>query len=480
MLTTHLTFLRKAVRASVNARSADVILSILEKMRTPKTAIYRLIKDIVADARFYSVTEWCDDFWKKYGVNAIADFIETIPSQIWKDENKLTELKEDFLNEWMANNILPLTSEEKIERMSLYYLNADLDYVPGNASGLLNRHFNDSKFEDKTSSSKIDLESLPYQMKPFLQPQKENGKGEGDRHTSEVNYLNRLDPELVRLAEMIGRSGGASVSKGKYSHANKSDINGITSGNDLNSVIPSELALLGSPRTENIFLKKFTSKQLQIFSSASSSSEKTNDTSGPIYICVDTSGSMTGAPEETAKTLALAISIIAQRKHRPVILINYSDKVSFFVLTNLSEQKFALLSFLSSSYGGGNDENLLFDFIFNGLPNNSKYKKIENLFSGADLLMISDFEWGSLTDDALNLLENARKEGMKIFSLGMDYESKIYKERNFDCSNLNEEGFFDSPSLKEEYRKWHYYNGHHFFQNSDYKFTYIDGVIQEL
>ena len=467
MLKTHLTFLKKAVRISVNTRSADLILSALEKMRIPKTAIYSLIKDIVADARFYSVTETFDDFWKKYGVVVISHFIDTTPPPVWNDEIKLTERKEDFLNEWMANHILPLSMGEKKERMALYCPDDNSDYIPGEESGLFTHHFNNSRFEDKTSSSKIDLEALPFQMKSFLQPQKSRGRGEGAEHSSEVNYLNRLDPELVRLAEMIGRSGGVTGSSGKYHHANKSDINGITSGNDLNSVIPSELALLGSPQTENIFLKKFTSNQLQIFSSASSSSDRTNDLCGPIYVCVDTSGSMTGSPEEMAKTLALAISIIAQRKQRPVILINYSHKVSFFVLTNLTKQKFALLSFLSSSYGGGNIENLLFDFIFNGLPNNPKYKKIENRFDGADLLVVSDFEWCPLMDDTLNLLENARKEGMKIFSLRVGYDFGMDYDIDMDD---------DSDSDYDRYR----YNGHHFFTNSDYKFSYEDGYIQEL
>ncbi|WP_301185757.1 hypothetical protein [uncultured Muribaculum sp.] len=130
--------------------------------------------------------------------------------------------------------------------------------------------------------------------------------------------------------------------------------------------------------------------------------EKPKSQKGPIYICVDTSGSMEGEPEVIAKTLALAIVIVAQRDCRLVCMINYSHNLSFFILTNLRRQRQKFLSFLSHSYSGGNDENRLFDFIFKKMPDNSRYRQFTNSFTGADILVVSYFEWSYLSDKTRN------------------------------------------------------------------------------
>lgn len=82
-------------------------------------------------------------------------------------------------------------------------------------------------------------------------------------------------------------------------------------------------------------------------------------------------------------------------------------------------------------------------------------------------MVVSDFEWCPLMDDTLNLLENARKEGMKIFSLRVGYDFGMDYDIDMDD---------DSDPDYDRYR----YNGYHFFTNSDYKFSYEDGYIQEL
>lgn len=129
---------------------------------------------------------------------------------------------------------------------------------------------------------------------------------------------------------------------------------------------------------------------------------------------------MTGAPEVAAKPLAIAIAIVAQRDKRPICMINYSHNLSFFILTNLYRQRQKFLLFLSHSYSGGNDENELFNFIFTILPKQQKYRQFAEAFKGADLLVISDFEWSSISEANKKLIADSKTEGMNYYALGVD------------------------------------------------------------
>ncbi len=285
---------------------------------------------------------------------------------------------------------------------------------------------------------------------------------EANGQVKDMEFLYHLDPTLVELAEKIGRSGGASqVPSGKFKHASKSDISGVTVGDDLNSLLPSELALLGVKATENIFYQRYVEKRLQLFSSASQSFEKKDDKSGPIYICVDTSGSMTGEPETAAKTLAYAIAILAQRDKRPICMINYSHQVSFFILTDLQMQRQQFLSFLSYSYDGGNDENKLFNFIFTKLPKIPEYSRMARSFAGADLLLISDYQWGGISEKNQRLIADAREQGMKIYGLGVNVWPSHLEARRDDQDDF-------------------YANGYSFLAGCDHTYLYENGRVEEV
>lgn len=150
-------------------------------------------------------------------------------------------------------------------------------------------------------------ESFPV-MNPFVRSRKVQKEVE-DR------FLTQVPPSLIRLAKLIGRSGdGIMSTEGTFSTASKSYIGGITTGDDLNSLLPSELALLSESSTQRLFYKNYITKRLQVFASMSHESKGKKHRDGPIIICMDASGSMEGDPVLVAKALTVAICIIAQRK----------------------------------------------------------------------------------------------------------------------------------------------------------------------
>lgn len=408
------------------------MLEIIGKMRSAKTPVYQMIRDIVCDSRFYCVVE--DDlFWKNYAMAVIRHFIDSLSPEDWENEEQRTGKKEDFLNAWLAKHIFPLSSEDKRSIAKSMQLTAGDSGKPipigddsmdetGEQYGIERDIEIESGITDKSNSPDDIAASLPEDIATYAKSSQGTSPGmEADSHQAEADYLKGLDPTIVELAKRIGRSGDTSSEfTGKFHSSSRSDISGVTIGNDLNSMLPSELALLGVKDTENLFYQRYVQNRLQLFSSASRSFEVGKDKSGPIYICVDTSGSMKGEPEVTAKTLALAVAIVAQRDRRPICMINYSHNLSFFVLTNLQRQRKKFLSFLSHSYDGGNDENKLFYFIFKKLPSVSKYKLFADAFKGADILIISDYIWSYISKENMELIEEARNEGMKFYSLGVD------------------------------------------------------------
>ncbi|MDE6446816.1 MAG: hypothetical protein K2L35_00670, partial [Muribaculaceae bacterium] len=318
---------------------------------------------------------------------------------------------------------------------------------------------------DKSNSPDVIADSLPECIAAYAKSSIDNpSMMEADSHRAEAEYLNRLDPTIVELAKQIGRSGGGSNQEvtGKFHSASRSDISGVTIGNDLNSMLPSELALLGTKDTENLFYRRYVQNRLQLFSSASRSFEVVDEKSGPIYICLDTSGSMKGEPEVMAKTLALAVAIVAQRDRRPICIINYSYNLSFFVLTNLQRQRKKFLSFLSHSYNGGNDENRLFYFIFNKLPSVPKYRLFADALKGADMLIISDFLWGRIFNENNALIEKARNGGMKFYGVGIDI-----RPHQLDAPD-------DPDKVESEIS-----DGYTFLRQCDYRYLYENGSVIE-
>ena len=483
MLKTHKNYLNRLINFACLLKSDSRMLEAISHMRAGKQPVYQMMRDIVCDARFYGVIE-NEVFWKRYSSAFIEGFIDSLTPEDWADERQRTIKKEDFLTSWMERHILPLTlqeqrkieeemgieetpnlSEEEKEEKGLWDMLQERENMDGDINGMPKDFSFGPGVEDATDSTEDAKKDLPQELKDYLKSSmKANDQGrEAEPHEREAEYLSKIDPALVELARKIGRSGNANPTfvqkKSKFQTASKCDINGVTTGNDLNCLLPSELALLASPVSEKVFLKRYVQKSLQVFSSASSSTEKGEDPGGPIYVCIDTSSSMSGDPEAAAKKLALAIAIIAQSEKRPLCVVNYSFTVSFFMLTDFQRQKKSFLTFLSNSYSGGNDENRLFRFVFTLLPQAPKYREFAQNFRSADMLIISDYQWGFISEKNLELVNRARRKGMKIYGLHIGNVHSNHSALQFFRGHEEEFPICVGPD---------------FYFGCDYKYVYAD------
>ncbi len=200
----------------------------------------------------------------------------------------------------------------------------------------------------------------------------------------------------------------------------REEIIGIRLGRDIEHVLPSELALLADPETSILFDLKYVESRLMCFDMQGIQrvqqhhqkeelrSDEEAATQGPMVICVDTSGSMSGMPETVAKAVALFIAGKAKQQKRACYLVNFSTGIETLDLGGDFGME-ALIKFLGMSFYGGTDAIPALDHAL-GVMQDQAYEK-------ADLLMISDFIMASLPEQLRQKIERQRTHGNRFYSL---------------------------------------------------------------
>ena len=242
------------------------------------------------------------------------------------------------------------------------------------------------------------------------------------------------EPTLQRLAEMLGRSEHAEQELTEETWEviterrslevealGRSEIEGVTLGSSVESIIPAERALLADPDTELVFSKRFADDELLSFDYRSAREVEHTDRTvevrsrrrplerGPIIACVDTSGSMTGRPERVAKAITLALTRIAAAGRRPCYLIAFSTAITTLNLGDLTGLP-ALTDFLGHSFHGGTDLRPALEETLQVLET-QRYRR-------ADVLVVSDFRVPKLLERQTRRISSAQADlGVLFHSL---------------------------------------------------------------
>lgn len=200
----------------------------------------------------------------------------------------------------------------------------------------------------------------------------------------------------------------------------REEIIGIRLGRDLEHVLPSELALLADPETSILFDLKYVESRLMCFDMQGIQrmqqhhereelrSVEDAEKQGPMVICVDTSGSMSGMPETVAKAVALFIASKARQQKRACYLINFSTGIETLELGNDLGME-ALIKFLGMSFHGGTDAVPALNHALSVMQSET--------YQRADLLMISDFIMSGLPEQIRQQIEHQRTNSNRFYSL---------------------------------------------------------------
>lgn len=276
------------------------------------------------------------------------------------------------------------------------------------------------------------------------------------------------DKAVMELAAMLGRYRKSEKEfeeveiekvvvrpKFKPRHATKGEVIGIRESDDISSMLPIEAATLLNPATKPIFLKKFAEKKLTTYdfrnqfgdteklTTKEKELQEKEDGKGPIIICVDTSGSMHGTPEQVAKTICFALTKIALREKRKCYLISFSTKIQTTELSDLQNSLDKLIDFLGMSFNGGTDANPALEKSLEMLETND-YKK-------ADVLMVSDFVMEALSKEVTEKIETAKTNKTRFHSLTISDNANMNVIKQFNHNwNYNIKGANQNEALVKQ------------------------------
>ena len=224
---------------------------------------------------------------------------------------------------------------------------------------------------------------------------------DGQSRLAENNYdlLNcvKHNPMLLGITRQLGRMKEmlSELRRNDYAHG-RGEKYSITRGRDLKNLLSGELALLASPATTPLFLRKYNAKGLLQYAKR----ERVHKGHGDIIVCLDESASTKGENAEWGKALALAVQDICAHEGRKFALIHFSGKDALRTDRFLPGQYTSddLLSAAEHFFDGGTDFEP---------PIREALRLInEEAFENADILFITDGQC-SISDELAEQLQAA-------------------------------------------------------------------------
>ena len=202
------------------------------------------------------------------------------------------------------------------------------------------------------------------------------------------------------------------------------ELLGVRLGRSLARMLPSEAMQLRHPLLHKLWRAKLAEARLMVWDEeavlreprrggtkpikCATAPEPPPDARGPMLVCVDTSGSMRGAPELLAKAVVLEAARTAHRERRGCRLIAFGgpDEVLMHDLAFTPQGLDALLDFIGQAFEGGTDL---------AAPIARAVEAVESAaWRQADLLIVSDGEFGC-TEATLQRLDAARlRHGLRV------------------------------------------------------------------
>lgn len=337
--------------------------------------------------------------------------------------SEITQEKRDkLLDDWCKSVTEHLRKEEEKQ-------------IAGRGTNMkqnLNRLFDDMRRTMKDESVSDEQAVQAWKMMDGRWSESEFMKRMGViRQQDRYPQLQEVVMKMGRVASTTGRdrlavTSGTSM---KISHSSGSDIEGITIGSDLGSLLPVELATYADKDMENLFYYRYIRHRLQTFDYKSRMSKPTRHLSfqtalrlGPMIVCVDTSASMYGPPQRIIQSLLALIEETAERQRRDCYLIDFSVSVKAIDLklrmkkqlyesVGLKENEMTFDKGHIPFIGGGTDARGMMNATFDMLDNDGTG------YMNADVLWISDFLMPLASTDMLERMKDYRRTGTRFYGL---------------------------------------------------------------
>ncbi|EIO4561444.1 VWA domain-containing protein [Vibrio parahaemolyticus] len=263
----------------------------------------------------------------------------------------------------------------------------------------------------------------------------------------DITRLNKLVQKLPKLQNLIRDLGRDDQAEGsvlediviKMSVASRHEkyvttplvpmeTKGITRSDSISRMLPQEASLLTNPVLKKLWHAKRAEHALLSYSVEGTEvleteeireqeyvSEKQghrkNKNRGPMVICLDTSGSMQGLPENIAKATVLECMKVAHKEKRRcyVYLFGSKKEISELELTLDVSGFNELLNFLTMSFGGGTDAEEPLNKALEKCDSEEWYK--------ADILLVSDGEFSTSSGLSRKIKNRKEKQGLQVHGI---------------------------------------------------------------
>lgn len=162
------------------------------------------------------------------------------------------------------------------------------------------------------------------------------GTGASPDNAGAASLVRRLrnDERLRQIALLAGRFKRILASKRRErTRSGAEEVANIEQGADLARLVPNELARFSHPLQRLAFLRDFTERRcLQYEVIANETLGK-----GPLVVCLDKSGSMSGKPDIWSTAVALALLDVAHDERRPFALLGFDANIRYRVTVGVGE-----------------------------------------------------------------------------------------------------------------------------------------------
>ena len=234
--------------------------------------------------------------------------------------------------------------------------------------------------------------------------------------------LQKRYPQLEMIANKMGRIADEEAAERmpvaiggnmKMDHAAKNDILGVALSKDIRSMLPLEMAQCSDDELYDVFLYKYATRNLQTFHHKSEMLKPSRQVAprparlkGPMIVCVDRSGSMSGLPEQLANSLMMKLLTIAERQKRSLYLISFSVEARPI---EVRHNRTALLDFFRQRSVGDTNATKMLQQVFSLLADGE--------YTSADILWFSDFRIPLCGIELRKQLTQYSRQGTKFYGL---------------------------------------------------------------
>lgn len=282
---------------------------------------------------------------------------------------------------------------------------------------------------------------------------------------SQYNDLLQNERSIKELADLLGKMREAEIELQEETFERtiirqewtvdehlRTEIVGTHESSDLTNMLSSEAAYLSDSSLESAFLKKYADQSLLTFRYEDRKlitsedhfveiNQKVNQKEkGPFIICIDTSESMEGRPEQIAKVISLGILKMAMKEDRKAYMINFSRGIQTIDLYDIANSIDEIAAFLNMSFYGGTDATLALTETFRQLNTHN--------YEDADVLLVSDFIMYKIEDDILSSVKYFQQnKNTQFHSVTVSNEANQHILKAFDTNwmyNPHEKGIVRS------------------------------------